>query len=398
LPESISETAQRVLDACLRGEAWSAPALERLIAEAESEEGGRALFGVLVEGLSDRFEPRLVDAYTALFSEVMAAALPELTAAQLRARYERVRRARPPAGDPHTVYVLSRVTLGADVAVVSVLLDAAKRRFPSARIALVAGEKSHALFAGDPRIEPVAAEYRRRGTLRERLEGCPRLDEPGALVIDSDSRLTQLGLLPVCPEENYLFFESRSYGCDTEDSLGTLTRRWTAEILGVTDAQAYIAPAEIAPAADVAVSLGVGGNPEKGLPEPFERRLLGALADRGLEILADCGPGGEEEERVRRAAEARPDRIRLFHGSFAAFAGAIARSKLYVGYDSAGQHAAAACATPLATVFAGFPNRRFRARWRPTGRGPIEALCVENRDAGDALARVLEAVDRLLAR
>ena len=398
MPESISETAQRVLDACLRGEAWPAPALERLIAEAESEEGGRALFGVLVEGLSDRFEPRLVDAYAAMFSEVMAAASPEFTAAQLRARYERVRRAQPVAGDPHTVYVLSRVTLGADVAVVSVLLDAAKRRFPRARIALVAGEKSHALFAGDPRIEPVAVEYRRRGTMRERFEGCPRLCEPGALVIDPDSRLTQLGLLPVCPEENYLFFESRSYGCETEDSLGTLTRRWAAEVLGVTDAQAYIAPAESAPAADVAVSLGVGGNPEKGLPEPFERRLLGALADRGLEILVDCGPGGEEEERVRRAAAARPDRIRLFHGSFAAFAGAIARSKLYVGYDSAGQHVAAACATPLATVFAGFPNRRFRARWRPTGRGPIEVLRVEDRDAESVLTRTLEAVDRLLAR
>ncbi len=32
------------------------------------------------------------------------------------------------------------------------------------------------------------------------------------LVIDPDSRLTQLGLLPVCPEERYRLFESRAYG------------------------------------------------------------------------------------------------------------------------------------------------------------------------------------------
>jgi ADP-heptose:LPS heptosyltransferase len=382
----------------LPGEAWPAPALARLIAEAESEEGGRALFGVLAEGLCDRFEPRLVDAYVALFAEVMAAALPEFTAAELRARYERVRRPRPVAGDPHTVYVLSRVTLGADIAIASVLLDAAKRRFPRARIALVGGEKSYALFAADPRIEHAPVAYQRRGTLRERLEACPRLDDPDALVIDPDSRLTQLGLLPVCPEENYVFFESRAYGCETEDSLGTLTRRWAAEVLGVTGAHAYIAPAEQTAPADAAVSLGVGGNSDKGLPDPFERRLLGALADRGLEVLVDCGPGGEEEERVRRAAAAHPERIRLFHGSFAAFASAIARSKLYVGYDSAGQHAAAACGTPLAIVFAGYPNPRFCARWRPTGRGPVEVIPVENRDAESALTRTLDAVERLLAR
>jgi ADP-heptose:LPS heptosyltransferase len=368
----------------------------RLFEEAASEEGSRALFGILAEGLSDRFEPRLVDAYAALFSEVIAAALPGSCVAELLARYRRVRRPRRFEGDAEAVYVLSRVTLGADVAITSLVLDAAKRRFPAARIVLAGGEKSYQLFAGDPRIEHLPVAYR-RGTLRERLQACPRIEERGSIVIDPDSRLTQLGLVPVCPEESYYFFEGRAYGADTDEPLGSLARRWIAETFGVPDARAWIAPAAPpASAADVAVSLGVGENLAKGLPPEFEEHLLGALAGRGLEVVVDSGPGGEEQERVRRAIGARQDRIRMFEGSFAAFAGIIARSRLYVGYDSAGQHAAAACGVPLVTIFAGAPCPRFTARWRPTGPGPIEVIPAADRDPERVLEDALDAVDRLL--
>jgi ADP-heptose:LPS heptosyltransferase len=337
-----------------------------------------------------------VDAYAGLFSEVIAAALPEYGAADLLARYQRVRRPRRCETSPESVVVLSRVTLGADVAITSLVLDAAKRRYPAARIVLAGGEKSYQLFAGDPRIEHLPIAYR-QGALRERLQTCPRFDQPSTIVIDPDSRLTQLGLLPVCPAENYYFFESRSYGANTEDSLGRLTQLWIEETFGVSGARAYLAPVGEPPsAADVAVSLGFGENPAKGMPYPFEPRLLEALDERGLGVVVDAGPGEEEEERVRQAIGGRRDRIRMFRGSFAAFAGIIARSRLYVGYDSAGQHAAAACGVPLLTIFAGAPCPRFRARWRPTGPGPIEVLSVENRDPAPVLKQALAAVDRLL--
>jgi ADP-heptose:LPS heptosyltransferase len=393
LSESTSETARRILNCCLEDRVWIALDLVRLIEAAD----GQALFGILAEGLSDRFEPRLVDAYAAIFSQVIAAAMPEYKAAELEARYRRVRRPRKIEGSPQAVYVLSRVTLGADVAVTSILLDAAKRRFPQARVVLAGGRKSYELFAGDPRIEHLEINYRRRGTLRERLEACPQISEPGSIVIDPDSRLTQLGLVPVCPEESYYFFESRSYGAETDEPLGALTRRWAAETLGVPDARAYIQPADAgAEAADVAVSLGVGENPAKGMPDPFEQRLLAGLADRGLRVVVDAGPGGEEEERVRRAIGERSGLVRMFCGAFAAFAGIIARSRLYIGYDSAGQHAAAACGIPLVTVFAGYPSERFRARWHPSGLGKIEVIDAGDRNPVRVLARALEASERLL--
>ncbi len=83
---------------------------------------GQALFGVWVEGLADRFEPVLCDTYARLFAQAVSYMIPETDPASLVARYERIRRPRRLMGEPQRIIVLSRVTLGADVAVTSVLL------------------------------------------------------------------------------------------------------------------------------------------------------------------------------------------------------------------------------------------------------------------------------------
>ncbi len=185
----------------------------------------------------------------ALFAEAIAPG----ESAALVERYRRVRipraRGRPSRA---AVFVLSRVTLGADVAVTSVILDAAKRRFPDAGICLVGPRKNWELFAADPRIQHLPIDYR-RGTLRDRLAAWPELRaafaEPDSIVIDPDSRLTQLGLLPVCPEERYYFFESRAYGGDGDDALPELTAAGLEQTLGIADAKPYVAPLAQAPAA-----------------------------------------------------------------------------------------------------------------------------------------------------
>jgi ADP-heptose:LPS heptosyltransferase len=59
--------------------------------------------------------------------------------------------------------------------------------------------------------------------------------------------------------------------------------------------------------------------------------------------------------------------MRTHDGAFAPFAAEIARSRLYIGYDSAGGHVASACGVPLISIFAGFPSERFVQRWRPGG-------------------------------
>jgi hypothetical protein len=388
-PRSPDAEAARILSTCLRGEAWAESDLRHLI-ERESPD----LFRVLAEGLSDRFDPRLSEAYAGIFARVIAAVLPEYEPAKLIERYARVRRPRRYVReDPRTVYVLSRVTLGADVAITAVILDGMKRRFPASRIVFAGPEKNFELFSADSRIEHLPVPYGSGGSLRDRIGICPELAGPGSIVIDPDSRLTQLGLLPVCPEENYYFFDSRAWGGDGAESLGCLTRRWLRDSFEIDGARAYIAPREQPrAAAEITVSLGVGGNPAKLVPPPFEALLLEALSHRGG-VIVDAGAGGEEAGRVARAIGVAP--VRTWRGSFAGFASIIARSRLYIGYDSAGQHVAAACGVPLVAVFAGAPCERFRQRWRPSGPGRIEVVRADAAGAASVLEQTLEAAGRV---
>jgi ADP-heptose:LPS heptosyltransferase len=349
-----------------------------------------SFFRDVVEPLADRFEPALCDEYVRLFAPLIESVYPDLRAGDLIQRYQRVRRARPVSQNPARVFVLSRVTLGADVAVTSIVLDAAKKRWPDAQIVFAGPPKNYALFAADPRISHLSVAYPRAGTLAERLavRDALTVTDPHAIVIDPDSRLTQLGLLPVCPEDRYYFFESRAWGGDSADSLVALTRRWVAEVLGVPDARAFLAVPPSPHQPDVTVSFGVGENPAKRLAAPFESELLRLLVSRYGHVLVDSGGGGEEAERVRSAVGATDDRAEIFTGSFAEFAALIARSRLYVGYDSAGGHVAAACGTPLVSVFAGFASERMLQRWRPDGPGPVHLVRAEGRAPGDVLAEV----------
>lgn len=318
-----------------------------------------------VEALSDSFQAEACLEYADRFAPVFGGDAE---------RYRRVREPRPFTGpDPDAVYVLSRVTLGADVAVTSVVLDAAKRRFPRARIVFCGSRKGYELFAADARVEHQAVDYPRSGSLDQRLAARPYFDD--GIVIDPDSRITQLGLLPVCDDGHYYFFESRSYGGDSAESMTDLARRWMLATFGETG-DPFVAIADRAEPGRVAVSLGVGENPAKRVADPFERSLIELLWKRGTDIVVDLGASDEEAARVRRAIDGY-DRVTPHHGPFAPFAASIAHAKLYAGYDSAGQHVAAACGTPLIAVFAGFPNERFFHRWRPTGRGPIEVVRVD---------------------
>jgi hypothetical protein len=382
---SAEQLAQDLLAHCLEARPWP----EHLLADLVASGGDRQLFRIVVERLADLFEPNLCGVYAELFSEVIARHT-GLHAQHLTARYERVRRQRILDRDPESienVFVLSRVTLGADVAVTSVILDAAKQRFPNAAIWFTGPKKSWELFAADPRLRHLPIAYGRGGSIDDRLSVWPRLREavclPRSVVIDPDSRLTQLGLLPICQEEDYYLFESRSYGTDGADALTTLARRWVAETFGIAEARPYISTGLDAASFAATASFGVGENPSKRVADGFEEELLRLLP---RPLLIDKGAGGEEAERVERAVtKAGGDGIVMWDGSFAGFAAHIQRSRLYVGYDSAGGHVAAACGIPMISIFAGAVSERMFQRWRPTGEGKIEIIRPEKMAAAELL-------------
>jgi ADP-heptose:LPS heptosyltransferase len=430
--------------------------------------GVQGLFPRLIERLGDAFTPEACALYNRLFAQVIehCRQRPEgqdfdrqlrrfglFTQADILARAARVRQfrrfeARKTARIKKAL-VLSRVTIGADIAVTSVVLAALQEAFPRAEIGLVGNQKAHELFAGDPRVQLCAIDYPRGGGLFERLESWQRVvtalqrelqglwpDE--YVIVDPDSRLTQLGLLPLVADDRpYFFFESRSYEIPGLNTIGALTAHWLQQVFGLEGAlYPYCAPAprDVAAASRllrsarqhpaqsvISVNFGVGGNPAKRLPDPFELRLLRRLLANGATVLLDQGGEPEEAARMRKLSTAlQQDGIPTlalesfdeadavpaglvgaplltWRGGIGRLAALIAASDVYIGYDSAGQHIAAALGVPTIDLFAGFTSPRMPERWAPYGRGSPQVLVCDT--TGDATAARLEAIiDAVLAR
>ena len=318
-----------------------------------------------------------------------------------------------------------------------------KRLAPHAEIKLVGGPKAAAFFASDARISSLPLDYPRGGTLLERLNAwfapadaaaseIANCGEGEFLIVDPDSRMTQLGLLPLTPNDaGYCFLETRSFGAATDfsrgegnrDAAGESLSRLTADrleyLFGPTSEPLY--PYVSLPEADrdlgrrvrraakgktAAVNLGVGNNDAKRVDDVFERELIALLVTRGYRVLLDRGAGEDELKHMDRLEEfpgerglsvsrILPDRIgaadvMTWEGSLSAFAGITAEADLYIGYDSAGGHLAAALGVPLITVFAGAPNARMRERWLPRGPARADVVAVEQGDRADAVLRRVE--------
>jgi ADP-heptose:LPS heptosyltransferase len=375
---SASISCSEALAAIRRGEHLPAAVIRHLGEEQPTE-----FFRIIIESLADSFDPDQAAAYEELMRAWIAPQPPIQAVVP-----EQV----------ETVYVLSRVTLGADIKITSTILDAMKKRFPEARIVLVSNPKSAELFTADSRISYLDAVYPRSGPVSRRIkfahEMRREMEGPRRIVVDPDSRITQLGLIPVCEPGSYFHFPSRT--ANSAGNLTDLTQHWLTNVFGESG-QAYIAPEAVPVEGDsprAAVSFGVGENESKRIGGDFESEVLRALGDRFETIWIDRGVGGEEARRVTAAAEASgcAARIRFSEGSFAEFASVIAQSDLYVGYDSAGQHAAAAADVPLISLFAGAPSERFRQRWRPAGSGRIHVIEANSLSSAECLERFLGAL------
>lgn len=443
-----------------------------------------AIFKSLVEALADSFEAKAVTLYNRLFSQLIHFCRHgaqgegldrELTGfgirgeAELLARAEQLRYTRQLRKSPEEkqkvkrAVVLSRVTIGADVAVTGVVIERLKREFANAEIVLLGGAKTAELFGGDGRIRFRDIQYQRAGTLTARLsswlevlQAVRRLTEGLSadeyLIADPDSRLTQLGLLPLVaegfalrpqaparlansgdsggamqaekspPGGQYIFFPSRELGSHTKHSISELTSAWLDAVFG---AEEKILPRLNLKSTDkeragllvgrmrqadsrpiVATNFGVGGNLLKGLSEDFEKRLVAHLGQNGAKIIFDKGAGDREIERANLVLEeavgatyqnrkikvlevdeanlqallqapAIDADIVVWQGRIGMLAALIGESNLYIGYDSAGQHIAAALGVPCIDLFAGYTSPQMLARWRPTGSARSRVIAVD---------------------
>jgi ADP-heptose:LPS heptosyltransferase len=361
--------------------------LDRLarLASSENAEVSKpatgAIFTLLVEKLADSFEPKAVTLYNRVFAQLIhfcrnteqAERLNQELAnfgifreEDLLARAERLRHTRQfnksleEKQKLKRAVVLSRVTIGADVAVTSLVIERLKKEFPNAEVVFVGGSKTVELFGGDARIRFGEITYQRAGTLTERLLSwlevlhCVRqllegLSAEEFVIVDPDSRLTQLGLLPLVAEncfsnqnpdmqtqkaltqdamaqtgkarllDNYLFFPSRELRYSTTHSLSELTSFWLNAVFGgeeKTLPRLSLKPADTELASLlvkrmrqgdarslVAINFGVGENSMKRLSDGFEKQLVSGLIEKGAKIIFDKGFGDMEIERANAVLE-----------------------------------------------------------------------------------------------
>lgn len=326
---------------------------------------------------------------------------------------------------PERIIVPSRVTIGADVMITSIVIQRLRRAFPEAEIVLVGPAHMGALLLLDNRVRSRLFPYDRNCSLQERFEVSCRLAQvireesrpPGedkVLLVDPDSRLGQLGLMPLLPVERVRYCCSRMEMEERDDaSLVEICNSWLDQWLGSEERHCYpkIRLAEEKKALArrfmgrvrngkrrvLVINLGVGRNENKRIPAPFEEKLLLTLLRQpDLAVVLDSGysPAGlaRVQNLMQRAGQNgygvdyfpeaelerfKPDPASRLLGvrcSIGMIGSLIAEADCFCGYDSCCQHLAGAVGVPGVVVFAGYRRERFLARWRP--RNPAESLAV----------------------
>ena len=431
---------------------------------AQNQLAASALFGIVIERLCDDFEELQTETYNRLICQVVNFLCEheggrqlesELNGFHLRTEeqlYERIETIRlspdrrlPGMVRPKKILVLSRITIGADVAITSVICQRMVNYYPDASIIVFGDAKLRQVFGDESGIVVRELNYSRRGGLLERFlvwldlleqirTEIDSLSPAEFLLLDPDSRLTQLGVLPLVPLQNYRFFNSRGKkGYSAKASVSELTNGWLDNILGNHEfcypsvwpdsnclQQAQQLRKILDPDAQtnlITLNFGVGGNARKRVDGDFESDLVMALLrDPNTRVILDMGFGEEERNRSELIIEVASKngiatqsvrfdelttvalncRLLGVECTVGEIAALIANSDEFIGYDSACQHIAAAEEVKTYTVFAGSNNVRFIRRWHACGENTSEIIYVDTIskdtqvDNADIIARLMD--------
>ncbi|WP_214414777.1 glycosyltransferase family 9 protein [Sphaerisporangium fuscum] len=412
----------------------------------DGHRGARWFFGEIIEPICDSFDPDVQHLHDRLMAYVLAEAarrnpllVDEVDIAHVAATRDSTLAARRPA----LCVIPSRVTIGADVTVTGTIAAVVRAAWPEVPLALLGSVKHLEPLLGQfSGTEVWNHPYPRHGTIQERIRAWSgaaravrawqaRYPHAELLVLDPDSRLTQLGLLRLgTGRVGVRIFSGRHTATWDRRDLGALAADWARAVVGLPR-EAAVGPRIMLPDAETAwgsaivksvrdrcglpvvvVSLGVGGKDTKGLSPREEVDVLRRVSERAA-ILLDTGGTAEEERRAREAAYAWGSRTGgrvwcfsrqdgdpepALHGlglivgaTVADVGGLLAAADGYVGYDSAFQHVAAALGVPAVALFVEAPSDVFVDRWRPEGVAAVMA-------DGQVMSRLDTALEVLNAR
>lgn len=428
--------------------------------------GVQALFGIIIESLCDDFEELQTETYNRVITQVISYCrnIPSgkdldsnlkrfgmFTQQDLLDRINKIRNNSHsviPQQKVKKILLLSRVTIGADIAITSVMLQKLALAFPEAEIVLIGEKKLQEIYGGNTFIKIKHVQYSRKGGLMERLycwlhvlgailEETKNVPVENTILVDPDSRLSQLGVMPLAENNNYFFFDSRSVNAlNNKMSMVQIANKWLDTITGnirFCYTKVWVRKLALKTAADlfdqikkrgakkiIVVNFGVGGNSRKKVGKHFEEKLLlTLLKEPDTVIFLDKGFGEEELDYtnallntvnkhgydVSHAVFNSDNNKKIGHGvigiecKIGEIAALIAKSDEFIGYDSACQHIAAALNTPCLTIFAGSNNMRFIRRWSAYGRKSCQIVHVDTLtnpssiDADGIITRILHVRD-----
>src|SRR5207247_894049 len=131
------------------------------------------------------------------------------------------------------------------------------------------------------------------------------------IVVDPDSRMTQIGVLPIAPDAQTHYFPSRTIEREGQERLAELATGWAQALVGAerppaptiwleTVGRDWAAAVRAALAAHAprwaVLNFGVGGNASKRVGAELEIELLRHLLDLGLGVLLSRGVDSVEVE------------------------------------------------------------------------------------------------------
>ena len=362
-------------------------------------------------------------------------------------RYAKIRQAVPiPQNRKKMVnklLIISRVTAGADIAITSVMVHRLAKSFPQAEIVLLGPTHLETMFPELDNCRVIPFIYKNDSCLLDKMTSWPPLFEkvqeeqkgcrPGeTMLFDPDTRMTQLGLLPLLADDSTCYFPSRAWTPRPGNlgNLSNLTNQWLNTILGENqeetpylilhnEGHGYNAFCQKLKNRGcnflIVLNFGVGNDSKKKISGPFEEKLLLKLArEPQTMLILDRGRGSIEnarvdhllslanrqgintgllhEEQIPLAEIKFTNGLLAFTGSLDSLGKMICAADCFIGYDSCGQHLAAATGTPAAIIFAGAPSARFIERWSPVAADIITIIVDRQQTTSD------EGQDRLVSQ
>lgn len=369
------------------------------------------------------------------------------TAEDILQRYEQNRTIRPIPfhlrKGVKKIIILSRITAGADIAITSVIIQRLAQTFQKAELILIGPTHLPQMFAAIPKVRCINFLYKNDSDLFNKMTSWPPLleiarkehrglSQEEILLFDPDTRMTQLGLLPVLDSASTYYFCSRADVPPefAEKNLSFLTNHWLNLLLHENSNNPPALPKQQTASifqkfctelkrkgcrTIICINFGVGNDPRKKIPGNFEGNLIKSLLqDPHTVIILDSGRGPQESKHIARHLRLAeqdalatgtiseeyisPEAARLSHGliifkaSLGALGKMITATDCFIGYDSCGQHLASATGTPSVIIFAGAPSPRFIRRWSPAANTTTFPVAKEIAEDNRKIEQLIEKI------